>query len=295
MVRTGGKGRICIGPRKIRKAATIRTTIGTGTTTPATATWATRASIKWILPAGSSDQPAVSPRVVSFGGRFGYEDAGNTANTQVVLHDYPGAPIIFETRGLPSSKAAHKDKATWFGSMDKYHGSQVGVVVHCEHGMVVSTSKYDEVKVFGPDGEEIKTFHGGGEKEHFMNFLTAVRSRKRSDLHADVLEGSPFECPVPHGQYLAPVGRAAHSERDSWRRPRSISGCTKVSSECSLICGRTKSISTSRRSRPACGWKWTRRRSGSPTTPQPMSCCAARTASRLLFRKLLKISLTTLA
>ncbi len=29
------------------------TTIGTGTTTPATATWATRASTKWILPAGS--------------------------------------------------------------------------------------------------------------------------------------------------------------------------------------------------------------------------------------------------
>jgi hypothetical protein len=65
----------------------------------------------------------------------------------------------------------------------------VGVVVHCEHGMVVSTSKYDEVNVFSPDGEKIKTFRGGGEHEHFMNFLTAVRSRKRSDLHADVLEG----------------------------------------------------------------------------------------------------------
>jgi predicted dehydrogenase len=139
---------------------------------------------RWFL-----NQPAVSPKLVSFGGRFGYEDAGNTANTQVVLHDYPGAPIIFETRGMPSSKAAHKDKAIWFGSMNKYHGSQVGVVVHCEHGMVVSTSKYDEVNVFGPDGEKIKTFRGGGEHEHFMNFLTAVRSRKRSDLHADVLEG----------------------------------------------------------------------------------------------------------
>jgi hypothetical protein len=139
---------------------------------------------RWFLGA-----PALSPRVVSFGGRFGYEDAGNTANTQVVLHDYPGAPIIFETRGLPSSKAARKDKPTWSGSMDKYHGAQVGVVVHCEHGTVVSTSNYEEVNVFGPDGEKIKTFRGGGEHEHFMNFLTAVRSRKRSDLHADVLEG----------------------------------------------------------------------------------------------------------
>ncbi len=139
---------------------------------------------RWFL-----NQPAVSPRVVSFGGRFGYEDAGNTANTQVVLHDYPEAPIIFETRGLPSSKALQKDKATWEKSMDNYHGSKVGVVVHCERGTVVSTSKYDEVNVFGPDGENVKTFRGGGEHEHFMNFLTAVRSRKRSDLHADVVEG----------------------------------------------------------------------------------------------------------
>jgi predicted dehydrogenase len=139
---------------------------------------------RWFLGA-----PALSPSVVSFGGRLGYEDAGNTANTQVVLHDYPGAPIIFETRGMPSSKAARKDPGTWASSMDKYRGSQVGVVVQCENGAVVCTSKYDEVKVFGPDGEEIKTFRGGGEREHFRNFLTAVRSRKRSDLHADVLDG----------------------------------------------------------------------------------------------------------
>jgi predicted dehydrogenase len=139
---------------------------------------------RWFL-----GEPTLSPRIVSFGGRFGYEDAGNTANTQVVLHDYEPAPIIFETRGLPKSKEARKDFGTWQSSMDKYHGSQVGVVVHCEHGMVVSTSKYDEVKAFGPDGEVIDTFSGGGEQAHFKNFLDVVRSRQRGDLHADVLDG----------------------------------------------------------------------------------------------------------
>jgi len=138
---------------------------------------------RWFL--GAKE---LSPSIVSFGGRLGYEDAGNTANTQVVLHDYATAPIIFETRGLPSSKAAQKDANSWASGMDNYHGSRVGVVVHCEHGMVVSTSNYEEVKVFPKGGEEI-VFRGGGEREHFKNFLTAVRSRKRSDLHADVLEG----------------------------------------------------------------------------------------------------------
>jgi predicted dehydrogenase len=134
---------------------------------------------RWFL--GESE---LSPRVVSFGGRLGYEDAGNTANTQVVLHDYPNAPLIFETRGLPKSKEAQQD---WAGSMDNYRGSQVGVVVQCEHGSVVCTSKYDEVKAFGPSGEELKTWQGGG--NHFQNFLQAVRSRNTSDLHADALQG----------------------------------------------------------------------------------------------------------
>jgi predicted dehydrogenase len=121
----------------------------------------------------------VSPRIASFGGRFGYEDAGNTANTQVVIHDYPDAPIIFETRGLSSSKNS--------SSMDEYRGSKVGVIVQCEHGSVLSTSSYGLTQAFGPNGEEIKSWHGEG--NHFANFLKAVRSRKRSDLHADVLDG----------------------------------------------------------------------------------------------------------
>jgi predicted dehydrogenase len=127
---------------------------------------------------------ALSPRIVSFGGRFGYDDAGNTANTQVVLHDYSEAPLIFETRGLPKSKAAQRN---WAGSMDDYRGSQIGVVVQCEHGHVLSTSQYDLAQAFNAVGEEIERWNG--EESHFENFLTAVRSRKRSDLNADILDG----------------------------------------------------------------------------------------------------------
>jgi len=129
----------------------------------------------------------LSPRVVSFGGRLGYDDAGNTANTQVVLHDYAVAPLIFETRGLPRSKEARKDRSGGAGSMDNYRGSQVGVVVQCERGTVLSTSHYDLTQAFGPRGEVLETWTGAG--DHFANFLDAVRSRKRGDLHADVLEG----------------------------------------------------------------------------------------------------------
>ena len=36
----------------------------------------------------------------SYGGRFGYEDAGETANTQVIVHDYGDKTLVFEVRGL---------------------------------------------------------------------------------------------------------------------------------------------------------------------------------------------------
>jgi predicted dehydrogenase len=121
----------------------------------------------------------LSPRILSFGGRLGYEDAGNTANTQVVLHDYAEAPLIFETRGLPKSKESN--------AMDSYRGSQIGVIVQCDNGYVVSTSDYGRVRAFAPDGEEIESFRGGG--DHFDNFLKAVRSRNRKDLNADILDG----------------------------------------------------------------------------------------------------------
>ena len=51
---------------------------------------------RWML--GESMLP---PRVFSLGGRVGYEDAGNTPNTQIIYHAYAKAPLIFEVRGLP--------------------------------------------------------------------------------------------------------------------------------------------------------------------------------------------------
>lgn len=125
----------------------------------------------------------LAPRVISVGGRLGYEDAANTPNSQTVLLDYAKAPLIFETRGLPKSKAA---QANW-GAMDDYKGAQIGVVVECEDGYLVSSSSYTSVEVYNPAGERIEQFRGGG--DHFKNFLSALESGRREELNAEVLEG----------------------------------------------------------------------------------------------------------
>jgi predicted dehydrogenase len=134
---------------------------------------------RWFL-----GEQQLAPRVISVGGRLGYEDAGDTPNSQIVLHDYAAAPLLFETRGLPSSK---KSQRRWGDSMDSYRDSQIGVIVQCENGHVLASSNYGRVDAFDADGERIETFRGGG--DHFANFVDAVRSGRREDLHADVLDG----------------------------------------------------------------------------------------------------------
>jgi len=117
----------------------------------------------------------VAPRVVSIGGRFGYVDDGETPNTQIVFYDYKPAPIVFEVRGLPRAKG---DSA-----MDEFRGTRAGVVVQCEGGYFVGGWAYDN------DGKEIKQFSRTGGSGHHANFIKAVRSRKRSDLNAEILDG----------------------------------------------------------------------------------------------------------
>src|SRR5262249_44723919 len=38
-------------------------------------------------------------RIISLGGRFGYSDQGQTANTQMCVYDYGETQLIFEVRG----------------------------------------------------------------------------------------------------------------------------------------------------------------------------------------------------
>jgi len=125
---------------------------------------------RWF--AGAS---AAAPRVFSVGGRFGYDDDGETPNTQFVYHDYDDIPILFEVRGLPMKSGMR--------ALSHYKGIRVGNVIHCEGGHFSGGYAYDT------KGKKVKKFRRDGGGGHAANFIKAVRSRKTSDLHADVLEG----------------------------------------------------------------------------------------------------------
>jgi len=123
---------------------------------------------RWAL-----GEDRLGDRVWSFGGRYGYVDAGETANTQVVVHDYGKRKLIFEVRGLPTSD---------------YKGSNVGIIVEGSKGYLVMTS-YASGTAFDLDGKPSKQFNGGGDEKHYKNFTDAMRSRDYTKLNADIEQG----------------------------------------------------------------------------------------------------------
>lgn len=110
-------------------------------------------------------QNVLPKRAMSIGGRFLFNDDGETANTQIALFEYdPGPLVIFELRNLPDNGGPKRP----------------GTRIRCERG-------YSSLPGWsGPTGNT-----GGYRRHqgHLFNFLSAVRSRKVGDLRADVLEG----------------------------------------------------------------------------------------------------------
>ena len=124
--------------------------------------------------------------VVSFGGRFGFQDAAETPNTQVVVFDFGDKTIISETRGLKTEPFPLKGGNIFYGTS----------------GIIAGGALFDL------QGQLVRAFEGAGEN-HFANFLKAVRSRKTSDLRADIEEGHQSTALCHIGNISYRLGRAA--------------------------------------------------------------------------------------
>jgi predicted dehydrogenase len=138
---------------------------------------------RWLIPGSSAsaqgDGAAFPKTCLSLGGRFGYSDQGQTANSQITVMEFGDSQLIFEVRGLKT---------------EGFHGEKIGNIAHLEEGVITGGGPVR----FYPRGQtkpvplsslwkaDIKRGPGGG---HFGNFIAAVRSRKVEDLNADILQG----------------------------------------------------------------------------------------------------------
>jgi hypothetical protein len=148
---------------------------------------------RWAL--GYND---LAPRVISFGGRYGYSDDGQTPNTLVTVLDYQPAPIIFEVRGLPDksdSGLMDSFRATTKNGVKIYHkadgpGYNHASIIVCEHGYVdLGVEAGGHPTAYDNSGKKIKEFISEGGYSSNQHFIDAVRSRKEADIRTPILQG----------------------------------------------------------------------------------------------------------
>jgi predicted dehydrogenase len=119
-------------------------------------------------------------KVHSVGGRYGYDDQGETPNTQVATFEYEdGALLVFEVRGLFTNDE---------------QGAKIGNLVYGALGYMSSGDGYQprrspQEALPERENPQRPDLGGTGEPNHYRNFIQAVRSRRVSDLHCDVEEG----------------------------------------------------------------------------------------------------------
>ena len=144
---------------------------------------------RWVL--GETGLPR---RMMSIGGRFVFNDAGEVPNTQIAYYDY-SVPVIYDVHNLLASKDS-KDAPS-------FRSARTDTCVQCEGGYVMMHAG----AVYDSDGKVIKKFTGT--ESHFENFIQALRSGKREDLHAEILQGH-ISTSISHaGNVSLRIGRKA--------------------------------------------------------------------------------------
>ena len=121
---------------------------------------------RWAL-----GQERLAPAVMSIGGRFFWNDAGQTPNSQVAYFDYQPAPLIAEIRNLPEKPDTR--------SAGNYNGLRAGFVVECAEATVQGTN---HVEIRDRVGKVIEKLDGKAGNEHPANFIDAVRNRSADAL-----------------------------------------------------------------------------------------------------------------
>lgn len=108
----------------------------------------------------------------------------------------------------------HPVAGVWKGNDGKETRASVAVVIHCEGGYVINPS-YSSVIAFDKDGKEIKSWKDSADR-HYENFIHACRTRKHTDLNADILEGhlSSALCHTGNVSYRLGIKRSGGEARE---------------------------------------------------------------------------------
>ena len=183
------------------------------------------------------DRIAFPKRVVAAGGRFGWNDGGNTPNTHFAVLDTGEIPVVITLTNLPAELSGDQPP--------KCPGPSSGYVVYCEGGQL--EAQRGHFKLRDEKGEVIKDIPDvDGMVLHQQNFLDAIRSDSQSALNAPVEVGhhSTAWCNLANYSYRV-ADEAPQADGASWQsilEPMKLDGISAA--EVDSLCGELNQVAT---------------------------------------------------
>ena len=175
---------------------------------------------RWAIPGAT-----LPTKVWSLGGRFGYEDQGQTPNTQMAVMDFGDTLLVFEVRGLvdkPERTSPFKFKVA-----NEYYTTE-GMIANGKF-YPKSGGKPEKLARF-----DVKVTPGGA----WGSFLHAVRSRKVGGLQRR--RARTATTPAPGATWPTSPTAWVRRSRSTARRRRSAT--TAKSSRRSRTCGEPQGV-----------------------------------------------------
>jgi predicted dehydrogenase len=149
-------------------------------------------------------------KITAIGGKFMFDDDQETPNTITAAYEFMvnGRPkmMSFEVRHWYSNHEA--------GINGERPGNTIGNTFYGANGYLVIDNYNKYYSFMGPKGEAGPAKTAGG--DHFMNFIDAVKSRKRENLTAEIEEGA-LSCNLMHLANISyRVGRTLYWDEKTW-------------------------------------------------------------------------------
>ena len=158
--------------------------------------------------------------VISMGGRWVegpnyFKDQAQTPNQELCIYDYDGTLLVFETRGL-------------VGKYDDFP-RKVANEFYLEEGAIIEGKFYPK----GSDkGEGLVDVEYPRRSEGiFENFISCVRSRKRENLYADILEAHLSSALCHLGNISYRMGQEVPFGKDA-----------ETLGDCKIVCDSVKTV-----------------------------------------------------
>ena len=146
--------------------------------------------------------------VITYGGRFGYEDAADTPNTEVSIYEFgPDTTMVFEVRGLKTQDLL---------------GERIGTILYGSEGYMVSPdlssgSTIRTASVFDLKGKLVQSFGKGFDPlaDHFSNFFNAMPQPQAGGTDGADSRRPSLRRAVPPGQHFVSPRQPTYRRRSA--------------------------------------------------------------------------------